>query len=116
MARRLLTTCSHVPGGTAQLSAAATPLIFSLPPPAAPALPAGEFHSQQCVPWRAWEEGEPLARRGGMWNEAAAPFVPRLADAHLKTWDPSVRFWATHMPAECTHWWAGDSGRGRPRA
>lgn len=87
---------------------------FSLPPPAALVLPAGEFHSLQCVPWTAWEQGEPLARRGGMWNEAAAPFVPRLADAHLRTWDPSVRFWATHMPAECTHWWAGDSGRGRP--
>ncbi|KAL4425218.1 hypothetical protein ABPG75_009234 [Micractinium tetrahymenae] len=64
----------------------------------------GEFHAEQCLPWQAWEEGEPLARRGGMWNVAAAPFVPRLADAHLRTWEPSVHFWATHMPAECTHW------------
>jgi hypothetical protein len=64
----------------------------------------GEFHAEECVAWEAWARGEPLARGGGMWNVAAAPYVGRLADAHLRTWEASMPFWATHMPRECTHW------------
>ena len=64
----------------------------------------GEFHAAACAPWAAWERGDAVPRAGGMWNVAAAPFVHRLADAHLRTWDASVPFWSTHMPSECTHW------------
>ncbi len=39
-----------------------------------------------------------------MWNVAARPFLDRLADAHLCTWNASVPLWNSHMPDECTHW------------
>lgn len=64
----------------------------------------GDFHSEDCMAWEAWQRGEAVARAGGMWNVAAAPFVAELADVHLRTWNASIPFWATHMPRECTHW------------
>lgn len=64
----------------------------------------GSFRAKSCEPLAAWQRGEATARAGGTWNAAAARLVPRLADAHLATWEASVGLWDSHMPGECTHW------------
>jgi hypothetical protein len=57
-----------------------------------------------CKPLDAWYKGEPSVVAGGRYNIQAAPFVPRLARAHLRTWNASVPLWDVHKPGECTHW------------
>jgi len=37
-------------------------------------------------------------------NAAAAPWVPQVADGHLRTWNASAALWDVHMPGECTHY------------
>ena len=58
----------------------------------------------KCRPLEAWAQGDPVVRGGGLSNIAAAPAIPLLADAHLRTWNDSVPLWDSHLPGECTHW------------
>jgi len=65
---------------------------------------SGSFRAKECEPHKGWQSGDKVSRAGGTWNSAAAPLVPQLADAHLRTWEASVELWDSHMPGECTHW------------
>lgn len=54
-----------------------------------------------CRPLEAWYQGDPEVLAGSWRNAAAAPLVPRLADAHLRIFNASVPLWESHMPGEC---------------
>ncbi|PRW50814.1 hypothetical protein C2E21_5439 [Chlorella sorokiniana] len=70
--------------------------------------PDGTYHGGQkpfrCAPLKAWYARDAMTLAGGRRNVALSPLIPRLADAHLRTWNASVPLWATHKPDECTHW------------
>lgn len=55
----------------------------------------------RCRPLEAWYRGDPKVRAGSWRNAAAAPLVPRLADAHLRIYNASVPLWESHLPGEC---------------
>jgi hypothetical protein len=72
------------------------------------ATPDGAHHGAEkpfkCRPLEAWGKGDPVVRAGGLSNIAAAPAIPQLADAHLRTWNDSVPLWDSHLLEDCTHW------------
>ena len=66
--------------------------------------PPGGKRPMECRPLEAWYKGDPVVAAGTRRNVAAAPLIPRLADAHLRIYNASVPLWDSHLPGECSHW------------
>jgi hypothetical protein len=57
-----------------------------------------------CRPLQSWYDGDPVVVAGTRRGIAAAPFIAKLADAHLHIYNASVPLWVGHIPGECSHW------------
>ena len=66
--------------------------------------PPGGKRPMQCRPLKSWYDGDPVVAAGTRRNVAAAPLIPRLADAHLRIYNATVPLWDSHLPGECSHW------------